>query len=133
MKSALTQPLLVLITLLVACSSVHVPPTVEEFQTYEILEKALLKAEMNDRVSYNVFLLAETFYPKVGLPPICMPVNYTLRCNESCSEHFNCSVDYKTYFLWTKYDLDLPIGKEGINYTPIICGSKLRCRNHLNT
>lgn len=114
MKPWLAQPLLVLLTLIISCSSV--PPTVEEYQTYEILEKALLKAEMDDRVSYNVFLLAETFYPKVGLPPICMPVNYTLRCNESCSEHFNCSLDYETYFLWTEYNLDLPIGTLLLSY-----------------
>lgn len=89
-------------------------PTMEDYRVYKQLEDALLNGSTGQ---FNLFTLRETFYPKIGPGPICMPVNYYLVCNDSCSSCVNCTGQgYNTSFLWTVYNLDAPIGPLLLSY-----------------
>lgn len=103
--------LLVVILMASLCSGSQ--PTMEDYQTYELLEKALLGG------SYNLYILAETFYPKIGSPPICQPVTYSLTCESDGQGYLSCSnstAGYKATYLWTLYDVDQPIGPLLLSY-----------------
>ena len=95
-------------------------PTYQEYTVYKKLEEQLL---YGDNGSFNVFSLAETFYPKVGQEPICVPILYTLTCPNVSSDGFsmdtiNCKNDFgfNSSFLWTQYDLNAPIGPLLLSY-----------------
>ena len=64
-------------------------PTREEYTVYRELEDQLLTGE---DASFKLYRLSETFYPKVGPSPICVPITYTLTCpNETIIN--NCTAD----------------------------------------
>ncbi len=89
-------------------------PSVEDYQIYSLLETALCSD------SYNLYILAETFYPKIGSTPICQPVSYRLTCEAEvgCQDCINCTAPggYQTTFLWTLYNVDQPIGPLLLSY-----------------
>lgn len=94
-------------------------PTYQEYVVYEELEKQLLFGEDGP---FNIYTLAETFYPKVGKGPICVPISYTLICPNAssyvaCTESINCTeFGFNSTFLWTQYDLNTPIGPLLLSY-----------------
>ena len=111
---------LLLSLLHVNCASV---PTHEEYIVYSELENQLFSAEDSP---FNVYLLAEVFYPKVGPAPICVPIKYTLICPnataiDNCtSDPIQCtelpSTSFNASFLWSEYDLGTPIGPILLSY-----------------
>ena len=108
-------------------------PTYQDYTVYGELEKQLLTGEDGP---FNLYTLAEVFYPKVGPKPICVPISYTLLCASeisnctdsviNCTESgysnctdsiINCTESgYRTSFLWTQYDLSTPIGPLLLSY-----------------
>ena len=82
-------------------------PSVNDFQIYAQLEEALINYD------YNLFVLSQTFYPSTGSGPICIPVKYSLDCeNSSYSNSSNSSnSSYSEFFLWTLYDVNKPAGR----------------------
>lgn len=120
------------ITLLLAalsCLGYSSLPTYEEYAVYEELERQLLSEEDGP---YNIFTLAEVFYPKVGPSPICVPVTYMLICpnesvdmlicpNESVVTNYTDPItctdtSFNASFLWSQYDLGTPIGPVLLSY-----------------
>ena len=98
-------------------------PTYEEYVVYEELENQLLSKEDS---AFNVYQLAEVFYPKVGPSPICAPFTYTLVC-PNASVISNCTEDlipcadseagsFNATYLWSHYDLSTPIGPVLLSY-----------------
>lgn len=96
-------------------------PTYEEYAVYSELEKQLFSEEDGP---FNIYTLAEVFYPKVGPPPICVPITYTLICPNASA---NCTTDpipctdaestsFNASFLWSQYDLGTPIGPILLSY-----------------
>ena len=96
-------------------TSTGVQPTEEEY----VLQKALQDAIVNGNTSgaSNLYVLETNFFPAQGQSPICIPVNYLLFCN---SNDTNCIDDdtfsLSTSFLWTQYDLNVPIGALLLSY-----------------
>ena len=87
-------------------------PTHEEYEVYGELKKQLFSDP------FNLYTLAEVFYPKVGPPPICVPISYTLITN--CTDPIHCtdseSNSFNASFLWSHYDLGSPIGPVLLSY-----------------
>ena len=112
---------LVSLSLLFPSSTEASLPTREEYIVYRELEDQLLTGE---DASFKIFRLSETFYPKVGPPPICVPITYTLTCpNQTIID--NCTSDpipcddsdgFKASYLWSHYDLSTAIGPVLLSY-----------------
>ncbi len=105
-----TLLLLLLASLSLSSSS---QPSLEDYQTNQLLENALLSDP------YNLYILAQTFYPKIGSAPICQPVTFHLNCTTvDCQGCFNCTApgSYDAAFLWTLYNVDQPIGPLLLSY-----------------
>ena len=104
--------LLTLATLL--ATSTCVQPTEEESTLQALLRDALVNG--NTSGAPNLYVLEANFFPAQGQSPICVPVNYQLSCNSSAP----CIVDdahaLNTSFLWTQYDLTLPVGALLLSY-----------------
>jgi hypothetical protein len=90
-------------------------PTHEEYEVYGELEKQLFSTTDGP---FNLYILEEVFYPKVGPPPICMPISYTLICPNAnvvtnCTDPIHCtdseSNSFNASFLWSHYDLGGPV------------------------
>ena len=102
-----------LAALLVASSCVQ--PTEEDHTVYSLLQRALLDGSTNGVP--NLYILEANFFPSQGQSPICVPVKYTLFCNST----FDPCLEYNSYsmnisFLWTQYDVTLPIGGLLLSY-----------------
>ena len=113
-----TQRLILLLAAL-PCLGYSFLPTYEEYTVYEELERQLLSDEDGP---FNIFTLAEVFYPKVGPSPICVPITYMLTCPnesviESCTDPISCAnSSFDASFLWSQYDLGTPIGPVLLSY-----------------
>ena len=104
-------------------SSLASLPTREEYIVYRELENQLLTG---DDASFKLYRLSETFYPKVGPSPICVPITYILTCpNETiidnCTSHpIPCSETeaegYRASYLWSQYDLSTAIAPVLLSY-----------------
>ena len=87
-------------------------PNQNQFSLYQHFENALLCDQ------FTKYVLLETFFPKVGMQPICTPVNYRLlNCTDQVCYADNCcncpdfgTSFYNVSFLWTKYNVDNAIG-----------------------
>jgi hypothetical protein len=97
-------------------------PTHEEYEVYSELKKQLFATTDGP---FNLYTLAEVFYPKVGPPPICVPISYTLTCPNAsvitnCTDPIHCtdseSNSFNASFLWSHYDLGSPIGPVLLSY-----------------
>ena len=95
-------------------------PTLEEYEVYGELEKQLFSTADGP---FNLYTLAEVFYPKVGPPPICVPISYTLtieNVSSNCTDPIPCtdaeSTSFNASFLWSHYDLGSPIGPVLLSY-----------------
>ena len=113
----LTAFLVYLAALLVVSTSVQ--PTEEEYTLQTLLQKALVSG--NTSGASNLYVLEANFFPAQGQPPICIPVNYLLSCNSSSNGTLSACIDddtlsLNTSFLWTQYDLTLPIGALLLSY-----------------
>lgn len=116
-------PLLLLVSFSTLLYSSHASlPTYEDYVVYELENQLLSNADG----AFNVYQLAEVFYPKVGPPPICVPINYTLIC-PNATVISNCTKDpipctdseatsFNASFLWSHYDLNTPIGPILLSY-----------------
>ena len=102
-----------LAALLVASSCVQ--PTEEDHTLYSLLQVALVNGSTNGVP--NLYILEVNFFPSQGQSPICIPVNYTIFCNSdfgSCLEENSHPENIS--FLWTQYDVTLPIGGLLLSY-----------------
>lgn len=106
-SSLLSNVLLILLVLWVPAAT---EPSLEQFSLDQSLENALVCSP------FSRYVLAETFFPKVGEQPICIPVKYTIfDCsNQTCSASTCCNCTsalvYNATFLWTQYNIDNVIG-----------------------
>ena len=92
-----------------------VQPNEEEYTLYNLFQQAIVSGKTAGVP--NLYILAENFFPAQQQPPICVPVNYKVYCNATdpfCLEHDDQSKN--TSFLWTQYDLSLPIGALLLSY-----------------
>ena len=97
----------------------------ENYEVYKQLELALTHGSSNSIP--NTQLLADVFFPKQSLEPLCIRIRYNLLCNStnrsvyeqpiagSCfATNFSADTDDQmtdiTIFLWTEYHLTFPIG-----------------------
>ena len=102
-----------LAALLVASSCVQ--PTEEDHTLYSLLQRALMNGSTNGVP--NLYILEANFFPSQNQSPICIPVNYSLFCNSdfaSCLKENSHSENIS--FLWTQYDVTLPIGRLLLSY-----------------
>jgi hypothetical protein len=105
----LTAFLIYVATLLAVSTGVQ--PTEEESTLQSLLQKALVDG--NTAGASNLYVLEANFFPPQGQSPICIPVDYQLSCNVNSSDAPCVDDDahaLNTSFLWTQYDLTLPIG-----------------------
>lgn len=65
----------------------------ERYNVYKQLEQALL--EGSTASVPNLQVIADAFFPKQGLVPVCVPIRYNLFCNDT-------SADLPHSFLWTQ-------------------------------
>lgn len=90
---------------------------------YSILEGALLTGQNNNSGS-NLQVIADAFFPKRKLEPICVPIKYSFICNDSQAlegeqqeNPVHCVLDYNPTFLWTNYDVTDSIGTLLFSYS----------------
>lgn len=113
-----TQRFILLLSAL-SCLGYSSLPTFEEYTVYKELERQLLSEEDGQ---FNIFTLAEVFYPKVGPSPICVPITYMLICPDESvitnrTDPISCNISsFNASFLWSQYDLGTPIGPVLLSY-----------------
>ena len=106
----------ILLLVALSCLGYSSLPTYEDYTVYEELERQLLSNP------FNIFTLAEVFYPKVGPSPICVPITYTLICPDEsviadCTDPISCTnSSFHASFLWSQYNLGTPIGPVLLSY-----------------
>ena len=109
----LTAFLIHLATLLAVSTCVQ--PTEEEYTLQTLLQDALVNG--NTSGVSNLYVLEANFYPSQGQSPICIPVNYLLSCDSGGAPCIDDDAHaLNTSFLWTQYDLSLPIGALLLSY-----------------
>lgn len=119
MASARSAERVILLLVALSCLGYSSLPTYEEYTVYEELERLLLSEEDGP---FNIFTLAEVFYPKVGPSPICVPITYTLICPDESviadsTDPISCTNSgFNASFLWSQYDLGTPIGPVLLSY-----------------
>lgn len=109
----LTAFLVYLATLLAVSTSVQ--PTEEEYTLQTLLQDALVHGDTFG--ASNLYILEANFFPAQGQSPICIPVNYLLSCDSGGAPCIDDDAHARnTSFLWTQYDLTLPIGALLLSY-----------------
>ena len=108
----LTAFLVYLATLLAISTSVQ--PTEEESTLKSLLRDALVNGSTSG--APNLYVLEANFFPAQGQSPICVPVNYQLSCNSGAPCIDDDAHALNTSFLWTQYDLTLPVGALLLSY-----------------
>ena len=98
--------------------STCVQPTEEEYTLQKLLQDAIVNGDTDG--ASNLYVLKANFYPAQDQPPICIPVNYLLSC-DSINDIAHACIDDDEHslnrsFLWTQYDLTLPIGALLLSY-----------------
>ena len=89
--------------------SCGVQPTKEQYDQFQLLQSALLNDNSSSNgVAPNLYILEETFFPKQQPEPICVPVTYNIVFAEC---------EYNATFLWTQYDVGVPIGSFLLSYS----------------
>lgn len=102
-----------LAALFVACSCVQ--PTEEDHTLYSLFQIALVNGSTNGVP--NLYILEANFFPSQGQSPICIPVKYTLFCDSDFSPCLEKNSHPENIsFLWTQYDVTLPIGGLLLSY-----------------
>ena len=90
----------------------------EDYVTYRELEQGLLSSSNNETVP-NLYILSANFFPLQSLEPVCVPVQYHLKCGSqnNCVNCINCTdSDYVSDFLWTGYNVNEAIGSVLLAY-----------------
>ena len=82
----------------------------DRYDLYEKLQDSLLNGYSINASVPNTQVLADGFFPKRSAEPVCIPVTYTLLCNESSSttdiydDPVQClQPPYKASYLWTAF------------------------------
>lgn len=95
--------------------------SLDSYNAYDQLEQALIKG--NTSSIPNLHILADTFFPKRSLEPICVPVKYTLiylydndTSHDACSSASN-GTETEYSFLWTDRYLPYTTGALLLSYS----------------
>ena len=107
--------LVYLATLLVVSTCAQ--PSEEEYTLQKLLQDALANGTTSG--ASNLYVLEANFFPAQQQSPICIPVNYVLTCDSDgapCIDDDDDVHALNTSFLWTEYDLTLPIGALLLSY-----------------
>ena len=109
----LTAFLVYLATLLAVSTCVQ--PTEEEYTLQNLLQDAVVHGSTSG--ASNLYVLEANFFPSQRQSPICIPVNYLLSCDSDGAPCIDGDAHaLSTSFLWTQYDLTLPIGALLLSY-----------------
>lgn len=92
----------------------------KEYITEKELESSLLHSSNNVSIP-NLYVLANTFFPLQRVEPVCVPVQYSIQCenNPVCTSSpcINCTdAEYTANYLWTGYNVNSPIGTVLLSY-----------------
>ena len=91
-------------------------PSEEEYTLKKLLQDALANGTTSG--ASNLYVLEANFFPAQLQSPICVPVNYVLSCDSGgalCIDDGDVHA-LNTSFLWTEYDLTLPVGALLLSY-----------------
>ena len=91
--------------------------TLEKYAVYQQMQDALIHG--NTSSIHNLDILADVFFPKGGLEPVCVPITYNLVCsdNESMYDANNLEDDIRYSFLWTQNYITFSTGVLLLSYS----------------